>query len=81
MIIRTYPVFLALVFFCFLVENQASLRSPPRLVWTQKFWMLRLGLDPPPPATVVGTFWHKMFKITKLIPDRILINQKFEFFY
>ena len=34
-----------------------------------------------PPPNVVWTFWYKKFEITKSISDRILINQKVDFFF
>ena len=48
---------------------------PPRLVWTQKVWMLRLGSDSPPP-TVVWTFWHKKFEIRNSISDKSISHTK-----
>ena len=40
---------------------------PPREVWTQKVWTLRMRSDPPPPPSVVWTFGQKKFVSRKSI--------------
>ena len=55
---------------CETLDIVQSSNDAPRLVWMQKVWTLRLGSAPPPPHTVVWTFWHKKFEITKSISDK-----------